>query len=185
MLPHTVWRTWLFIAYSDGRWLYCQFSLLHLYISLLEGWENALFWENVLRGPCAVDTSCFFWSVSVHYFFFQEKSCLRGADFGVTSRWSTKLKVWPCVRVIDLKSSPWSREPIGRSRPHDRSPATYDPAPGRTACMKILHQRWTLPKYEGVWICRNMGGRAGNRLHSPLRAQSAWQVQLHPCLSLA
>ena len=30
----TVWRTWLFIAYSDGRWLYYQFSLPHLYISL-------------------------------------------------------------------------------------------------------------------------------------------------------
>ena len=31
---HTVWRTWLFIAYSDERWLYNQFSLPHLYISL-------------------------------------------------------------------------------------------------------------------------------------------------------
>ena len=28
----TVWRTWLFIAYSDGTRLYCQFSLPHLYI---------------------------------------------------------------------------------------------------------------------------------------------------------
>ena len=32
ILHHTVWRTWLFITYSDGRWLYYQFSLLHLYI---------------------------------------------------------------------------------------------------------------------------------------------------------
>ena len=31
---HTVWRTWLFIAYSDERWLYCQFSRPRLYISL-------------------------------------------------------------------------------------------------------------------------------------------------------
>ena len=41
-LYHTVWRTWLSIAYSDKRLLYYQFSLLHLYISLLEGWENVL-----------------------------------------------------------------------------------------------------------------------------------------------
>ena len=29
VLHHTVWRTWLFIAYSDERWLYYQFSLPH------------------------------------------------------------------------------------------------------------------------------------------------------------
>ena len=34
ILHHTVWRTWLFIAYSDERWLYYQFSLPHSYISL-------------------------------------------------------------------------------------------------------------------------------------------------------
>ena len=32
ILHHTVWRTRLFIAYSDERWLYYQFSLPHLYI---------------------------------------------------------------------------------------------------------------------------------------------------------
>ena len=41
VLHHTVCRTWLFIAYSDKRWLYYQFSLPHLYIFLYEGWENA------------------------------------------------------------------------------------------------------------------------------------------------
>ena len=34
ILHHAVWRSWLFIANSDVRWLYYQFSLLHLYISL-------------------------------------------------------------------------------------------------------------------------------------------------------
>ena len=29
ILHHTEWRTWLFIAYSDERWLYCQYSLHH------------------------------------------------------------------------------------------------------------------------------------------------------------
>ena len=34
ILHHTVWRTWLFIVYSNERWLYHQFSILHLFISL-------------------------------------------------------------------------------------------------------------------------------------------------------
>ena len=40
---HTVWRTWLFIAYSDEKWLYYKFSLHHLYNRFLKGWENTLF----------------------------------------------------------------------------------------------------------------------------------------------
>ena len=40
---HTVWKTWLFIAHSDRRWLYYQFSLLHSYNCFLKGWENTLF----------------------------------------------------------------------------------------------------------------------------------------------
>ena len=34
ILHHTVWRTWLFIAYSDERWSRYQFSLPHLHVSL-------------------------------------------------------------------------------------------------------------------------------------------------------
>ena len=34
MLHHTVWRTWLFVAYLDERLLYYQFSLPRLYIYL-------------------------------------------------------------------------------------------------------------------------------------------------------
>ena len=30
ILRHRVWRTWLFIAYSDEEWFYYQFSLPHL-----------------------------------------------------------------------------------------------------------------------------------------------------------
>ena len=30
ILHHTVWRTWLFMAYSDERWLYYQFLTLSL-----------------------------------------------------------------------------------------------------------------------------------------------------------
>ena len=40
---HTVWRTWLFIAYSDVKWLYYKFSLHHLYNHFLKGCENTLF----------------------------------------------------------------------------------------------------------------------------------------------
>ena len=38
---HTVWSTWLFKAYSDERCY--QFSLPHVYISLIKGCENVLF----------------------------------------------------------------------------------------------------------------------------------------------
>ena len=34
VILHLVWGIWLFIAYSDERWLYYQFSLPHQYISL-------------------------------------------------------------------------------------------------------------------------------------------------------
>ena len=43
ILHDTVWRTWLFIAYSDGKCFRYQIlttSLIHL---SLKGWENALF----------------------------------------------------------------------------------------------------------------------------------------------
>ena len=40
---HTVRRTWLFIAYSDEKWLYYKFSLHHSYNRFLKGWENTLF----------------------------------------------------------------------------------------------------------------------------------------------
>ena len=43
ILHHTVWRTWLFIAYSDEKWLYYKFSLHHSYNRFLKGWENTLF----------------------------------------------------------------------------------------------------------------------------------------------
>ena len=43
ILHRTVWGIWLFIAYSDERWLYYQFSLPQQYISLQEGWENVVF----------------------------------------------------------------------------------------------------------------------------------------------
>ena len=39
----TAWRTWLFLAYPDERWLYYQFSLPHLYIFSLKGRENVPF----------------------------------------------------------------------------------------------------------------------------------------------
>ena len=47
---HTVWRTWLFIACSDERCLYYQFSQSHIYISLSKGWENVLFELGRERG---------------------------------------------------------------------------------------------------------------------------------------
>ena len=49
---HTVWRTWLFIAYSDEKWLYYKFSLHHSYNRFLKGWENTLFELRIKRVNC-------------------------------------------------------------------------------------------------------------------------------------
>ena len=49
---HTVWRTWLFIAYSDEKWLYYKFSLHHSYNRFLKGWENTLFELRSERVNC-------------------------------------------------------------------------------------------------------------------------------------
>ena len=43
ILHHTEWKTWLFLAYSDKKWLYYKFSLHHSYNRFLKGWENTLF----------------------------------------------------------------------------------------------------------------------------------------------
>ena len=51
--------TWLFIAYSDERWLYYQISLSNLYISPLGDWENLLIGlgservKHPLAGACS------------------------------------------------------------------------------------------------------------------------------------
>ena len=45
ILHHKVWRTWLFIAYPDERWLYYQFSLPQLYISLYKIGRMFFFFE--------------------------------------------------------------------------------------------------------------------------------------------
>ena len=45
ILHHTVWRTWLCIAYSDGsdeRWLYSILRTSFIHLSF-KGWENVLF----------------------------------------------------------------------------------------------------------------------------------------------
>ena len=39
---HTVWRTWLFTAYPNDRWLYYQSSLFAHFS--WQGWENVFFW---------------------------------------------------------------------------------------------------------------------------------------------
>ena len=50
ILPHTVWRTWLFIAYSDERWLYYQSSPPHCTF-LFERLENVLYlWNMGMKG---------------------------------------------------------------------------------------------------------------------------------------
>ena len=49
-----VWRTWLFIAYSDERGLYCQFSPPHQYI-----WDTFPTWEWKQNQPSRFGSNLF------------------------------------------------------------------------------------------------------------------------------
>ena len=51
ILYHTVWRTWLFIAYSDERWLYYQLSL-PTYTFLFKRLGECTFWTWEWKGWC-------------------------------------------------------------------------------------------------------------------------------------
>ena len=78
ILHHTVWRTWLFLAYSDETWLYhqCNTSLIHFF---LKGWENVLYelstmsviTVNSLSGQGLSNTSDF-----TFHSFFHGSNCL-------------------------------------------------------------------------------------------------------------
>ena len=82
---HTVWRTWLFIAYSDEKWLYYKFSLHHSYNRFLKGWENTLFELRSERvntkrdapGPAFLGSSrdsCVLWvKISIVFMFFSSR----------------------------------------------------------------------------------------------------------------
>ena len=53
ILCHRVWWTWLFIAFSNERWFYYQFS---------QGWENVLFeWLAIIR-PSVMSHFSFLWA---------------------------------------------------------------------------------------------------------------------------
>ena len=43
ILHHTVWGIWLFIPYSDEKWLYYQILIASLIHFCIKGWENVLF----------------------------------------------------------------------------------------------------------------------------------------------
>ena len=64
ILHHTVWRTWLFIAYSDEKWLYYKFSLHHSYNRFLKGWENTLF--ELRSGSVKRNHHQYFFNVFTH-----------------------------------------------------------------------------------------------------------------------
>ena len=57
----TVWRTWLFIAYSDEKWLHYKFSLHHSYNRFLKGWENTLFELRSERVKTGYENSPWVW----------------------------------------------------------------------------------------------------------------------------
>ena len=50
ILPNKVWRTWLFMAYSDERWSYYQFSLTHYIHFLFKTWRTSCAFKR--QPPC-------------------------------------------------------------------------------------------------------------------------------------
>ena len=111
ILHHTLWRTWLFITFSDGRWLYYQFSLLHLHFSLLESWENVRFELG----------SCFLKQVSAAYAVHKMCQC---KQYFLATRRATMLRCylhlyfahvydhsvasWPCF--VQYVAATWRRQ---------------------------------------------------------------------------
>ena len=71
-----VWRTWLYIAYSDERWLYCQFSLPYLHNFFLKGWENVIIWTWEWYGLFSFILCSFVFSLSFVFYF----CCLLDSD---------------------------------------------------------------------------------------------------------
>ena len=90
---HTVWRTWLFIAYSDEKWLYYKFSLHHSYNRFLKGWENTLFElrSERVKQTGALSNTCSYHLVSWVFFFF---ICMAA----IVHR-----KAWACHYRVKLK----------------------------------------------------------------------------------
>ena len=136
ILHHTVWRAWLFIAYSDERWLYYQFSVHHVYILSLEGWENVLFELRSERvktdasadgrltvGPLSVDApSCMTLCVQLSV-----DARRLTADRTSTDIWSTN---WLLTdRTVDWPSADWRSTFLGR-QPYDHQP-TFGRRPDR------------------------------------------------------
>ena len=80
ILYHTVWRTWLFVAYSDQRWLYYQFSLHNLYVSFIEGWENVLFELGSERVKLIRNNNCK--EISSIAVFSKSRVCFGRTEFG-------------------------------------------------------------------------------------------------------
>ena len=60
-----MWRTWLFIAYSDERWLYHQFSLPHMYFLNLgvKGLRATVRQYSLSRRGCFIFLLLFFCSL--------------------------------------------------------------------------------------------------------------------------
>ena len=97
ILHHTVRRTWLFIAYSDERWLQYNFSLPYLCIFSLGGWENVLFElrsERVKTSSCVTHLYTVYYAVPCPRTQSPEKTALSSSKHRIM--WST---VWPGVWI--------------------------------------------------------------------------------------
>ena len=79
ILHHTVWRTWLFIAYSDNRWLYYRQVSLTSLIHFSKGWE-CTYWTWGWKGSWYFQHGCgrVVWTHQIVYRFEAEKTGVAG-----------------------------------------------------------------------------------------------------------
>ena len=86
ILHHTVWRTWLVIAYSDKRWLYYQFSLPRNIHSILKGWKNVLFDSSPARNQAKLTKTSSWQSETLLSTQQSSRTLLAGKNWSLLSR---------------------------------------------------------------------------------------------------
>ena len=148
---HIVWRTWLFIAYSDEKWLYYKFSLHHSYNRFLKGWENTLFELRSERVKRLVECACLNMFLVL----------LSGpTNSGQRTTWFLNMETWRFVLRHVLKATPGSQRD---------SKASWEETPLHISCritrhwMAISSRRFlrpwrgisAFPLAYGELICRN------------------------------
>ena len=146
---HTVRRTWLFIAYSDEKWLYYKFLLHHSYNRFLKGWENTLFelrservklWETTFSLLC--DVKCLV--------------RLQG-KFDIHHTWEWKGAVYSTASVLQwsavaLRIGARGTDGGGRGGEGEFTPQPFYPSSDFDSEVRVQLAITLLPKRVRTWV---------------------------------